>query len=117
MIEIVHVLLSLFILSLIVGICAVFRPARLALVLGACFLLLAACGTAPVTVDRTIEVKVPVPVPCKVQAVPVPEWPTEHLPPGASDFDFYKAALSELLMRKGYEARLIVAGFACSVSP
>jgi len=35
------------------------------------------------------------------------------VPSSASDFDFYKAALAEVELRKGYEARLRAALAAC----
>lgn len=76
-------------------------------------LLLAGCASAPQVIEKPVEVKVPVPVDCKVPDVPVPAWPLAAVPPSASDFDFYKAALAEVRLREGYEARLLAALGAC----
>jgi len=76
-------------------------------------LLLAGCANAPQVIEKPVEVKVPVPVPCKAPDVPVPAWPLAAVPSSASDFDFYKVALAEVELRKGYEARLRAALAAC----
>jgi hypothetical protein len=76
-------------------------------------LLLAGCASAPQIIEKPVEVKVPVPVPCKAPDVPVPAWPLAAVTPSASDFDFYKAALAEIELRKGYEARLLAALSGC----
>ncbi|WVR18116.1 hypothetical protein JXVLWARM_CDS_0065 [Burkholderia phage Bm1] len=110
-----HVLLSLFGLSVVAAVCACFRPVRL-LVLLAAVCLLAACAPAPVTVDRPVNVEVPVAVPCKVPPVAVPDWPLASLPKDATDYEFYQAALTEILLRKGYEERLLAAQEACKPS-
>jgi hypothetical protein len=76
-------------------------------------LLLAGCASAPQVIEKPVEVKVPIPVPCKAPEIPVPAWPLPAVPPSASDFDFYKAALAEIRLREGYEARLLAALGAC----
>lgn len=76
-------------------------------------LLLAGCASAPEVIEKPVEVKVPVPVPCKAPDIPVPAWPLAIVAPSASDFDFFKAALAEVELRKGYEARLRAALYAC----
>lgn len=76
-------------------------------------LLLAGCASAPQVIERSVEVKVPVPVPCKAPVVPEPAWPLAAMSVSASDFDFFKAALAEIELRKGYEARLHAALAAC----
>ncbi|WP_316866617.1 hypothetical protein [Ralstonia mannitolilytica] len=75
--------------------------------------MLAGCASAPQVIEKPVEVKVPVPVPCKAPDVPVPTWPLAAVPASASDFEFYKAALAELELRKGYEKRLLAALGAC----
>ncbi|MFX3545010.1 hypothetical protein [Ralstonia mannitolilytica] len=76
-------------------------------------MVLAGCASAPQVIEKPVEVKVPVPVACKAHDVPVPAWPLEAVPASASDFDFFKAALAEIELRKGYEARLLAALGAC----
>lgn len=76
-------------------------------------LLLAGCASAPQFIEKPVEVKVPVPVPCKAPEISVPAWPLAAVTASASDFEFYKAALAELELRKGYEKRLLAALGAC----
>ena len=76
-------------------------------------LLVAGCASAPQVIEKSVEVKVPVPVPCKTPDIPVPAWPLAAVLPSASDFDFYRAALAEIELRKGYEARLLASVVAC----
>jgi hypothetical protein len=76
-------------------------------------LLLAGCASAPQVIEKPVEVQIPVPVPCKVPDTPAPAWPLASVPVSASDFDFFKAALAEIELRKGYEARLLAALGAC----
>ncbi|AVA33382.1 hypothetical protein RN01_22480 [Cupriavidus sp. SHE] len=75
-------------------------------------LLLAGCA-APQVVEKPVEVKVPVPVPCKTAEIPEPDWPLAKVAATASDFEWFKAALAELALRAGYEARLKAAVAAC----
>lgn len=76
-------------------------------------LLLAGCAAVPQVVEKPVEVRVPVPVPCKAPDIPEPDWPLAKIPDAASDFEFYRAALSELALRAGYEVRLKAAVAAC----
>jgi len=75
-------------------------------------LLLAGCA-APQVVEKPVEVKVPVPVPCTTAEISEPDWPLAKVPETASDFEWFKAALAELALRAGYEARLKAAVAAC----
>lgn len=75
-------------------------------------LLLAGCAT-PQVVEKPVEVRVPVPVPCKAPDIPEPDWPLAKVPDAANDFQFYQAALAELALRAGYEARMKAALIAC----
>ena len=76
-------------------------------------LLLAGCASAPQVIEKPVEVKVPVPVPCKAPDVPVPAWPLDAIKAADTDFTFYQAALAEIALRKGYEARLRAALVIC----
>lgn len=76
-------------------------------------LLLTGCASVPQVIEKPVEVKVPVQVPCKAPDIPVPAWPLAAVPPSASDFDFFKAALAEVELRKGYETRLRASLAAC----
>lgn len=76
-------------------------------------LMLAGCASAPQAIENPVEVKVPVPVPCSVPEIAVPAWPLAAVPASSSDFEFYKAALAELELRRGYEKRLLAALGAC----
>ena len=89
------------------------RAAVLCIMLVMACLLLSGCASAPQVIEKPVEVKVPVPVPCKAPDVPVPAWPLASVPASASDFDFFKAALAEIELLKGYEARLLAALGAC----
>ena len=89
------------------------RAAVLCIMLGMLCLLLSGCASAPQVIEKPVEVKVPMPVPCRAPDVPVPAWPLAGVPDAASDFDFYKAALAEIKLREGYEARLGAALGAC----
>ena len=75
-------------------------------------LVLCACGTTEV-VYKPVPVNVTVPVPCHAPAVTAPAWPTASVAPTASMFDKVKAALAELNLRRGYEARLEAANKSC----
>ena len=89
------------------------RAAVLCIMLGMACLLLSGCASAPQVIEKPVEVKVPVPVPCNAPEIAVPAWPLASVPASASDFDFFKAALAEIELRTGYEARLLAALGAC----
>ena len=89
------------------------RAAVLCIVLGMACFVLSSCASAPQVIEKPVEVKVPVPVECKAPDVPVPAWPLAAVPDSATDFNFYKAALAEIKLREGYEARLLAALAAC----
>lgn len=76
-------------------------------------LLLAGCASTQQVIEKPVEVQVPVPVPCKAPLIPEPAWPLAAVPAAASDFAFFRAALAEVELRKGYEARLRAALAAC----
>lgn len=76
-------------------------------------LLLTGCACAPRVIEKPVEVQVPVPVPCKTPDVPVPAWPLDAMKATDTDFTFYQAALAEIALRKGYEARLRAALAIC----
>lgn len=86
------------------------KLAGLALVLA----VLAGCATTePVTVTRTVTVEVPVGVPCRAPQIERPVWPLDVLAPDADDYEWTRAALAEIEMREGYEARLEGAVAGC----
>ena len=74
---------------------------------------LAGCAAAPQVIEKPVEVRVPVAVPCKTAEISEPDWPLTKVPETASDFEFFRAALAELLLRAGYEVRLKAAVAAC----
>lgn len=76
-------------------------------------LVLAGCAAAPQVIEKPVEVRVPVAVPCKTAEIQEPDWPLAKVPATASDFEFFRAALAELALRAGYEARLKVAVESC----
>ena len=75
-------------------------------------LFLCACGTQ--IVYKPVPVDVAVPVPCKIAPVASPAWPTDSVGPDASMFEKARAALAELILRRGYEAQLEAATKSCS---
>lgn len=74
---------------------------------------LSACASDPQTIIKTVEVKVPVPVPCRVDSV---EKPAFALDSGDIKDPFYNKgarALAEIRQRQAYEARLEAAIRGC----
>jgi hypothetical protein len=75
---------------------------------------LAGCAApAPQVVTRTVTVEVPVGVPCRAPQIERPVWPLDVLPTDANDYEFARAALTEIEMRNAYEARLEGAVAGC----
>lgn len=77
-------------------------------------LVLAGCAApAPQVVTRTVTVEVPVGVPCRTPQIARPVWPLDVLPTDANDYEWARAALAEIEVRNGYEARLEGAVAGC----
>ncbi|WP_416048273.1 hypothetical protein [Cupriavidus basilensis] len=74
---------------------------------------LAGCAAAPQVIEKPVDVRAPVAVPCKTAEIPEPDWPLAKVTTGASDFERFRAAPAELLLRAGYEVRLKAAVAAC----
>jgi hypothetical protein len=75
-------------------------------------LLLASCASEQV-VYKPVEISIPIAVECKIEALPVPTWPMLSLNEKIGLFDAVKAFISELELRKGYEAQLEAAVKSC----
>lgn len=75
-------------------------------------LLLAGCANETM-VYKPVEIIVPVAVECKVEAIQPPTWPTLSLDEKTGLFDAVKAFISEIELRKGYEAQLEAAVKSC----
>lgn len=74
--------------------------------------MLAGCA-APQVVTRTVTAEVPVAVPCRAPQIDRPTWPLDVLPTDANDYEWTRAALAEIEMRRAYEARLEGAVAGC----
>lgn len=86
---------------------------RLRMLAAAILFALPGCATTERVVTRTVEVKVPVPVPCRVDPVERPAFAVEALPAGASAFERLRALLVERQQRIAYESRLEAAISQC----
>jgi hypothetical protein len=75
-------------------------------------LLLAGCASEKV-VYKPVEISMPVAVECKIEALPIPIWPTASLDERTGLFDAVKAFIAEIELRKGYEAQLEGAVKSC----
>lgn len=95
---------------------SVMLPAKACRIIQGLFtaVLLAGCAApAPQVVTRTETVPVPVPVPCRTPQIDRPTWPLDVLPTDANDYEWTRAALVEIEMRRAYEARLEGAVAGC----
>lgn len=74
--------------------------------------VLAGCATEN-TIVRTVEVKVPVPVPCRIEPIERPAFAFDAVTPAYGLYEKGRALLAEREQRIAYEARLEAAITAC----